>query len=101
MLTKHLDLFVSPPGEYEVVYCRVCGCVCRTSRAVHGPTSWASAMARKHAVHDTFACPHAPRAWHQQAKKLVVERDQTSSPRLRQVIQQDLDDLLTLNVSRS
>jgi len=98
MLDIHLDTFITRPDEQDAINCRVCGRACRISRYVVGPTSWATAMARKHTPHDAFVCYYAEQEWHQQAKALVVERDKTNSARLRAFIQADLDELLAAHL---
>lgn len=100
MPTIGYDAFVTEPGTKESVLCHVCNSECEVTRGAHGPTSFASAMAKKHREHDFFVCPHADAAWHEQALDLVTAIEESPSKRVAQLMQQDLDELLAAHKPR-
>lgn len=95
MATKGYDLFITNAGAEQTMHCRVCKAPCKVRRNVYGPTGFVSAMAKRFTVHDSFVCPHADEDWHRQALRLVMAIEQTPSPRVAQLMQQDLQDLLS------
>jgi|SRR5690554_5333510 hypothetical protein len=95
--TKGFNSFYTVPGEVESMNCKVCGAVCEVKRSVFGATSWAEAAAKSGHVHDHFYCPHSGRRWHEQALELVEQMVLSPSKRLRELMWQDLLDLLKEN----
>lgn len=88
------DIFFAEPGTVSEKHCNVCGALCEARRDVMGPTSFASAMAKRHTLHDQFACPHGGQAWHDRALALVEAIEETPSPRVADMLRLDLEDLL-------
>lgn len=88
------DIFFAKPGTVSEKYCEVCGTLCAVRRDVVGPTSFASAMAQRHTLHDQFACPHGGQAWHERALRLAQAIEESPSPRVAAMMRQDLEDLL-------
>jgi hypothetical protein len=91
------EVFFCDPGTVETMVCPICGTTCHVKRNVRTPTSWASAMAKKYSVKDVFTCPNAETPWHDAALAITKEISNTSSKRLANLLQQDLDDLVREN----
>ena len=82
------------PNTFKEVYCTVCGTLNNVHRSQKGPTSWASAMAGKESLYDEFYCLHGDQQWHKEAVKLQQELEETASQRVKQLYQQDLNEIL-------
>ena len=95
-----LYYFVADPGTEATVLCRVCKSECEVTRDAYGPTSLASAMAKKHSAHDIFACSHVGEPWHEQALRLITAIEESPSARVAELMQQDLDELLAAHTGR-
>jgi len=94
MSMKGYDTFYTEPGEYDAMYCNVCGADCSAKRNVSNPTGYMEAMARSEHLHDLFVCPHRDEEWHARALRLVKEIENTESETLRKILRQDLMNLL-------
>lgn len=94
MYTKGYDSFFFAPGEQVSVLCRVCGTTCQVRRNVMGPMSYAEALAKKKRARDLFTCPNANVVWHQRVLKLVQEKEQTQSKRIRVLLDDDIKEIL-------
>jgi len=93
-MMKGYDAFFERPGEVQVRTCQVCATECLVERDKVGPTSFASAVASRHARHDFFRCPNADESWHEQALRLVRAIEETPSKRVASLMKDDLRDLL-------
>lgn len=82
------------PNTFKEVYCRVCGALNMVKRNQMGPTSWGAAMAGKESFYDEFQCPNAEYPWHKEAVKMQREMEETTSQRVKQLYQQDLEEIL-------
>jgi hypothetical protein len=51
-------------------------------------------MSGSKSLHDAFSCPHAGEDWHDKAIKLIQEHENTSSKRVKDLILQDINDVL-------
>ena len=91
------EIIMTKPGELEEWQCRVCGTTAEVQRNLHGPTSWASAMAQKHTDHDMFACPHREKDWHEKALRLAVAIDETPSESVAEMMKKDLESIIKNN----
>lgn len=91
---KGYDTFFGDVGKYDKIWCRVCLTECDIQRDVVGATGFVEAMARHKHAHDRFICPHAEEDWHKETLKLVQEYENTRSKRLRNLIAQDINDML-------
>lgn len=88
----------APPGTVREAECAVCG-VAVMIEASDGPTCFAMAMTprqfRRPNPHDRLRCPNADCEWHEKAVKLVQAIAETPSPRVAELMRQDLDVILT------
>lgn len=84
---KHYNVFYREPGTVTGMNCRVCGTMCIEERNVAVSKRWSGASIR-----DRFTCPYNNEDWHWRALAMVQELEDTSSPSLRAIIQQDIDD---------
>ena len=82
------------PGKLPQASCPVCGQASIIDRDQVVPTCFAEAMAGIQKPHDRVRCPHQDERWHLQAQRLRHESHSTASPRLRALIERDLDELL-------
>lgn len=78
----------------ETMHCSVCGSECTVERGVWVP--WRKYQ-RVYGLKDIFTCPHNEEKWHSRAIMLLVERQRSRSPRLRELILLDVVDLLRAN----
>jgi hypothetical protein len=90
-----LDVFHSEPGERERMSCRVRGSECEVERNAWGSTCFAMAVTRRSVRHDRFFCRHSEEEWHREACALVQEIQGTRSRRVRELIQKDLEAVLS------
>jgi len=93
------DFYITKPNKKEEIHCRVCGAKCDVERGVKGPTNVASAIGGLKFEHDFFSCPNYDKEWHYRACKLVEELEDTLSKSVRELIKQDLDELLEENMN--
>ena len=91
---KGLDSFTVDPGSKDTMHCVGCHSECEVTRDVYGPTGYASAMAKKYALHDAFTCPHTEEGWHELAVRLVMAIEDMPSRRVADLMRLDLQDLL-------
>lgn len=91
---KGIDTFDHRPGEIKMMWCRACGSVCEVERNKVGPTGLAEAMGQRGHLHDHFYCANSGAAWHDQAVQMIEAMKDSPSPRIRQMMQKDLDTLL-------
>ena len=82
------------PGTVDTATCNLCGADCAIQRNVFGPTGLASAMGDKKTLHDAFRCPHNRDDWHRRAWDIKVAMVGMPSPRVRNLMEQDLAELL-------
>ena len=61
------------PGTVKKMICGVCGTPMKVKRNVLGPTGWAMAAAGRKCKHDSFACPHVKKDWHQRIHNLKID----------------------------
>lgn len=94
MYNHGYDYFIFEPGKIDEMYCNVCNSKCDVSRSVMGPTSFSSALAHKHKLHDCFICPNSENNWHHNAYRLIKAIEETPSKRLAGLMQLDLEDIL-------
>jgi hypothetical protein len=93
--SKGIDLFITEPDTVEEMYCVICGSKSDVERSLLGPTSGAMAMAKRGKWHDRFTCPHVDQPWHLQACDLYLEIKKTPSKRLAELMELDLEDILS------
>ncbi len=91
------EIFYTTPQQVDEMSCRVCGAVCDVKRDVYEPANFLMAQSKISDLYDVFSCPNAGKPWHEKALKLALEIAKTTSKRLADLIQQDLDDLLKEN----
>jgi len=99
MAYKGFDLFFTAPGEAEEMACKVCGATCTVHRDCYGPTGFVAAMGGLSCQHDFFECPNKDHGWHEQALSLVIEIEETPSPRIAALMKKDLEEILRNQVS--
>lgn len=98
MAYKGYDMFFAEANSGEDYACKVCGSLCNVARNVHGPTSWASALAQKYTYHDLFVCPHSDEPWHEHAVELAIAIDATPSKQVAALMRADLEELIRENL---
>ena len=82
------------PNTFKEIYCPVCGMLNLVQRSQKGLTNWASAIAGIESLYDEFTCPHSEEAWHAEAAELQQKLEETSSKRVRELYQLDLEEIL-------
>lgn len=82
------------PENVEAPKCHCCGATCTIERNVLGYTCFASAMAKKKKLHDAIRCPNEGKDWHRRARELQTAMVFMPSPRVRNLMEQDLAELL-------
>lgn len=97
LLDNYLDSLIGSPGEFGELNCRICGAKMNVKRNQYGPTSWASAMAKKFKLHDKHECPNLNAEWHIRVKKIITEFNETSSDTLAQILKSDAEKIITEN----
>lgn len=93
-MLKGYDFFTARPGCVDKMICKVCGEICEVERSVFGPTSWASAMAKKNTTHDEFCCYDVNEEWHKYALELVQDIEKCHSPTLKKIMNDDLNKII-------
>jgi len=95
------DIIYTEPGTHDYQACLVCGTPMQVQRSATGPTSFASALAGKQALHDRWTCPHMKEEWHTMAYELARSIPLERSPTLAAIRRLDLDRLLASNLPAS
>jgi hypothetical protein len=94
MYRSGFDYFATATKNVSPRSCRVCGTRCDVRHDVNGPMCWADAVAGRRRVHDQHTCPHAGEGWHDHALTLREEIGRCPSPRVRLLVENDLQELL-------
>ena len=94
MLMKGYNVFITEPGEFEVLNCRVCNKRCDVERNIFGPTNWISAMAKRGKLHDEFRCPNSREKWHEKALTLLEEKRSTESDTIKNILDLEISKLV-------
>lgn len=81
-------------------YCDTCNVICNVTRNYEGYRGRMSAMTGIKSRFDLFTCPNRGQEWHEKAYRLICERNQTVSPRLKSIIRDDIDDLVFENTGK-
>lgn len=97
LLDNYLESLIGNPGEFGELNCRLCGERMIVRRNQYGPTSWASAMAKKFRLHDKHECPNITKLWHLRAKNILGEIKETSSDSLTELLKSDLEKIIIEN----
>lgn len=82
------------PGTVSEAACRVCATPCTITVNVLGPTNFASAIAKRHTLHDRIRCPRSGEDWHNDAVILQRAIDAMPSARVAAIMQLDFDELV-------
>lgn len=91
--TTGLTVFNKTPGEIEEMDCNVCGSRCEVTRNQFGYKDFGSAMMKKKSRFDQFKCPLAEEDWHQQLEKLVLEKRETASSKIKQLLEEEIAEI--------
>ena len=95
---KGLNYFVlNNFAEGEEPICEVCGCKC-TGQLSYGATSFVSAMAGIEKGHVAYTCPNSHKEWHKTALQLVLERNSFLSHSVRELIEKDINQIISDNL---
>ena len=95
-----IDSFSPDLNTVESATCRACRSKCNVKRNSEGYRSFASAMGRNKTKFDSFHCPNSGTKWHNQAIKLLREYRDTASQKIRNLIRQDLCELVYNNTNK-
>jgi hypothetical protein len=91
-------VFFRKPGQYQEMLCKVCGSKCQVFRNDYGPTSWASAMAKRYRLHDEFCCPYLDSAWHDEACQLHELLEPALGRHLNRKIRSEINAIVANNI---
>jgi hypothetical protein len=87
-------------GLHKTYSCPICKDECNAAYSQKRPpiNSWASSIAWAGVPenYDEFKCPNSEELWHKQVSRLMQERIETSSPSLRKLISEDIEEILLL-----
>ncbi len=75
----------------------MCGTKMIVEKAIPYPTHFGHALGAKWDLHDIHECPHRDEEWHQTARSLVEEIEETPSKSMAKILKNDLDDILREN----
>ncbi len=87
------------PGAVSAATCGVCGIACTITRNVMGPRCFASAIAKRHTLHDRITCPHSGDEWHSRAVLLQRAIAAMPSARVAAIMRMDLDELVACGLA--
>jgi len=90
-------LFADPNTMPSEVACDVCGAECAVEHAVACYRPWTRGRARW----DRATCPRGSAEWHDTVERMRCEADATASARVRRLIDQDIEEILTAQGLRS
>jgi hypothetical protein len=90
---KGYDFFTPDPGAWDSKDCNVCGDKMGVERNVDAATSFIEAQSGGKHLHDKFVCPNAGKDWHVQIIALLQESKNTSSSKLSQIYQKEIEQL--------
>jgi|SRR6516162_688719 hypothetical protein len=88
------DVVFTDPGTVGQINCPVCLAPMSVERNQNVSASWAEAMGGKKRPNDVWRCSSCACDWHHQVKHLRQEMDNTASPTLRGILQNDIDQIL-------
>ncbi len=94
MAHKGYEIFITDPDTVDEMTCKICNSICDVKRRDYGPTSFGGAMLKHHRLHDRFDCPHREEEWHKQALELYLDIEKCHSPSLKEVMQNDLNNMI-------
>ena len=100
MSTRGYDLFYEEEKGKDM-YCNVCGTKCNVERdKTTKITNMATAIKAKiiGKNYDEFTCPNTDKNWHQKARKLMIEKDDTESGYITELIDIELKEILQKNL---
>ncbi len=100
------DFFTPSPGTEDTMHCCACGEEMEVQRNVFGPTGYVEAVGgrmrqrqdpayRVGHLHDVFTCKRSGQTWHTQVIALREEQSETSSARLKSVLEEEIQQILT------
>ena len=88
------ERFTPDPGTKVKMRCGICDSIMDVKRNKYGPRSWAAAMAGHKSAYDEFTCPHAGKDWHEQARLLKAEIEETASAVMADMMRLELFDII-------
>ena len=91
--TTGLTVFNFAPGEKEKVDCNVCDSRCEVKRNVFWYKDFGSAMMKKKSRFDQFKCPLAEKDWHKKLEKLTLEKRETASSKIKQLLEEEIGEI--------
>ena len=91
---KGWDVIFTDPGAEQQINCPVYSAPMSVERDQNVPASWAEAVSGKKHRYDVWRCSSYACDWHIQVKHLRQEMDNTISPTLRGILQNDIDQIL-------
>jgi hypothetical protein len=91
--TTGLTVFNKTPGEKEEMDCNVCESRCEVTRNLFGYHDFGSAMMKKKSRFDQFKCPLAEEEWHQKLEKLILEKRETASSKIKQLLEEEIEEI--------
>ena len=77
--------------QQEGIYCGVCGDQMTVKFGINGPTGSAESMAGHKHLHDRYMCPHRDEDWHQQVVALRMERKNSASAMIGEILEKEAD----------
>lgn len=95
MANHHNDgVYFPDPGTVKEAHCGICNEKMDVKRNVYGPTQWAMAVSGRKRMHDSFMCPNYNKTWHKRVVDLKTEKYQTTSRKLRRLINEEIREIL-------
>lgn len=94
-------VFFRKPGTVQEKFCKVCGIKCEVFRNEYGPTSWASAMAKRYWLHDEFCCPYIETDWHDEACQLYELMEPALGRHLNREIRSEIEEIVAINLGKN
>jgi transposase-like protein len=88
------DVLFTDPGSVGQMSCPVCSAPMTVERNQNVSASSSEAMTGKKRRRDLWRCSYFGSDWHNQLKQLRQEMDNTASPTLRGILQNDIDQIL-------
>jgi len=95
-MSKHNNdgVYFPDPGTVKKARCGICNEKMDVKRNVYGPTQRAMAVSGSKRMHDFFKCPNYDKPWHKRAADLKAEKYQTTSRKVRQLISEEIREIL-------
>jgi hypothetical protein len=89
--TRGYDYFITDVNKHQEMHCKVCDALMEVERNVEASKGFVAAVSGTTKPHDIFTCPISGEDWHKQVMQLMIEKGNTSSATISNLLQDEID----------